>query len=155
MSIFQLQWVHVASTLMKFYADKGLSLIPYGWSVLLCMFLPVSQAVTIPFCTKLDLQLSLYRPLWYNSRTLWPLLQYLRTISAILAGAHYYFVVSSYMRGKIVAITLSPTFVYNTVFHKACVNLLRVAMAYLVHCTHDAHVNAGRITVSAHACRSE
>ena len=43
----------------------------------------------------LDLQLSFYRPLCYN-RAHCPLLQCLNTISAILAGAHSYFVVSSF-----------------------------------------------------------
>jgi hypothetical protein len=44
----------------------------------------------------LDLQLSFYRPLCYYSRALCPLLQCLRTTSAILASAHSYFVVSSF-----------------------------------------------------------
>ena len=48
-----------------------------------------------PFCTTLDLQLSFYRPMCNNSRLHCPLLQCLRTTSAILAGAHSYFVVSS------------------------------------------------------------
>ena len=50
----------------------------------------------MPFCRKLDLQLSFYRPLCYNSRAHCPLLQCLRTTSAILAGAHPYFVESSF-----------------------------------------------------------
>jgi len=41
-----------------------------------------------------DLQLSFYRSLCYNSRDHCPLLQCLRTTSAILAGAQPYFVVS-------------------------------------------------------------
>ena len=49
-----------------------------------------------PFCTTLNLQLSFYRPLCYNSRTHCLLLQYLCTTSAILAGAHSYFVISSF-----------------------------------------------------------
>ena len=40
-------------------------------------------------------------PPWYNSRAHCPLLQCLRTTSAILAGAHSYFVVSSFKWGKI------------------------------------------------------
>ena len=47
-----------------------------------------------PFCTMIDLQLSFYRCLCYNSRAHCPLLQCVRTKSAILAGAHSYFVVS-------------------------------------------------------------
>ena len=43
----------------------------------------------------LDLQLSCYRHLYYNSRALCPLLLFLGTKSAILAGAYSYFVVSS------------------------------------------------------------
>ena len=49
-----------------------------------------------PFCTTLDLQLSFYRPLCYNSRAYCTLMQNLCTTSAILAGAHSYFVVSSF-----------------------------------------------------------
>ena len=45
-------------------------------------------------CTTLDLQLSLYCPLCYNSIDHCPLLQCLHTTSAILAGANSYFVVS-------------------------------------------------------------
>ena len=55
-----------------------------------------SHAVLVdshPFCTTLDLQLSFYRRLCYNSRAHCPLLQCLHTASAILAGAHSYFVV--------------------------------------------------------------
>ena len=48
-----------------------------------------------PFCTTLDLQLSFYRPLCYDSRTHCPLLQCLRT-SAILTGTYPYFLVSSF-----------------------------------------------------------
>ena len=48
------------------------------------------------FCTTLDLQLSFYRLLCYNSRAHCPLLQCLRTTSAIQAGAHSCFVVSSF-----------------------------------------------------------
>ena len=42
------------------------------------------------------LKLTFYRPLCYNSRTHCSLLQCLRTSSAILAGAHSYFVLSSF-----------------------------------------------------------
>ena len=49
-----------------------------------------------PFCTTLDLQLSFYCPLCYNIRAHYPLLQYLRTTSAILPGAYSYFAVSSF-----------------------------------------------------------
>ena len=45
--IFWLQWVYVAPTSMKFYVDEGLSLKSYWWSVFLCLFLPVTQAVFI------------------------------------------------------------------------------------------------------------
>ena len=48
------------------------------------------------FCSTLDLQLSFYCPFFYNSRAHCSLLQCLRTASAILAGAHSYFVVSSF-----------------------------------------------------------
>ena len=58
------------------------------------------------FCTMLDLQLILYCPLCDNTRDHYPLLQCLRTTSAILASAHSYFVVSSFKyEGKIVAMT--------------------------------------------------
>ena len=77
----------------QFYADEGLPLKSYGCSVFLCLFLPVTQEVPIPFYTTLDLQLSFYRPLCYNSRGHCPLLQCLRTTSAILADEHSYFVV--------------------------------------------------------------
>ena len=49
-----------------------------------------------PFCMVLDLRLSFYCPLCYNSRAHCPLLQCLCTTSAILAGALYYFVVPSF-----------------------------------------------------------
>jgi hypothetical protein len=58
-----------------------------------------SHAVLVdshPFCTMLDLQLSLYCPLCYNSRAHCSLLPCLCTTGAILAGAHSYFVVSSF-----------------------------------------------------------
>ena len=42
------------------------------------------------------LQLSRYRPLFYNSTPHCPLLQCIRTTSEILARAHYYYVVSSF-----------------------------------------------------------
>ena len=60
-----------------------------------------------PFFTTLDLQLpSIYRPLCYNSRAHCPLLQCLRTTSAILADAHSCFEVSSFKcEGKIVTMT--------------------------------------------------
>ena len=44
-----------------------------------------------PSCTTLDLQLSFYRLMCYNSRAHCPLLLCLHTTSAILAGAHSYF----------------------------------------------------------------
>ena len=110
------QWVHEAPISMLFYADEGLPLKSYGWSFIVWLFLPVTQAVSIPFCTTLDLQLSSYHPLYYNSRAHYPLLQYLRT-SAILAGAHSYLVVSSFKcEGKIVAMTKSPIFVELWIF---------------------------------------
>ena len=50
--------------------------------------------------------MSFYRPLRYNSRVHWFLLQFLRTASPILARAHSYFVVSSFKcEGEIVAMT--------------------------------------------------
>ena len=55
---------------------------------------------THSFCLTLDLQLSFYRLLCYNSRARCPLLQCLSTTSAILAGAHSYFVVSFKCEGK-------------------------------------------------------
>ena len=61
-------------------------------------FLPRSTAVLVEshtFCTTLDLQLSFYGPLCYNCRAHCLLLQCLRTMNVILAGAHYYFMVSS------------------------------------------------------------
>ena len=67
MSIFRHQYVHVAPTWKQFYAD-GLPLKYYGWLRFQWLFNPVTQAVSIPFCTTLDLQLSFYRPLCYNSR---------------------------------------------------------------------------------------
>jgi hypothetical protein len=48
----------VAFTLIEFYADEGLPLKSYRESVYLYLFLPVTQAVPIPFCTTLDFQLS-------------------------------------------------------------------------------------------------
>ena len=58
---------------------------------------PVSMSV--PACNSSsvhpilhDLQLSLYRPLYYNIRDHCPLLPCLRATSAILAGASSYFV---------------------------------------------------------------
>ena len=62
----------------------------------LCLFLPVAQVVSVPFCTTLDLQLSFYRPLCYNSRAHCPLLRCLHTTSDIITGAHSYFMVSSF-----------------------------------------------------------
>ena len=49
-----------------------------------------------PFGTTLDLQLSFYHLLCYNSRAHCPLLQCLCTTSVILAGKRSYFVVSSF-----------------------------------------------------------
>ena len=83
------------------------------WLPLLCKFKKRSSpfkifwmvrfSMTVSTCNSssgqpslLDLQLSFYRPLCYNSRAHCPLLQCLRTTSAILAGAHSYFVVSSF-----------------------------------------------------------
>ena len=66
--------MHRAHILMKFYANEGLPLKSY----------------------EFDLQLNFYHPLCYNSTALCPLLQCLLTTSAILAGAHSYFVVSSF-----------------------------------------------------------
>ena len=93
--IFNFSELHVAPTLMQFSEDEGLPLKSYKWCDLLSLFRPVTLAVSIPSCKTLDLQLSLYCPLYYNSTALCPLLECLRTTSAILAGAHSYFVVSS------------------------------------------------------------
>ena len=65
----------------------------------LSLFLSVTQAVSIPFCMTVDLQPNFYGHLCYNSRVHSPLLQPLRTTSAILAGAHY-FAVSFKCEGK-------------------------------------------------------
>jgi hypothetical protein len=56
--------------------------------------------VESPFYTTFDLQLSFNRPLCYRSRDHWRLQQCLRTTSAILAGAHSYFVLSFKREGK-------------------------------------------------------
>ena len=56
----------------------------------------VILAESHPSCLTLDLQLSFYLLLCYYSRAQCPLLQCLRTTSAIVAGAHSYFVVSSF-----------------------------------------------------------
>ena len=52
---------------MEFYAD-GLPINSQQWFAFPCSFQPVTQAVSIPLCMRLDLQLSFYRPLCYNSR---------------------------------------------------------------------------------------
>ena len=63
-----------------------------------------------PFCTMLDLQLSFYRLLNNKSRAHCPLLQYLHTTSAILAGAQSYFVDHHLnVRERMVAMTQYPT----------------------------------------------
>ena len=69
-----------------------------GFSLAVRLF-SCSHAVLVEshlFCTTLDLQLSFNRPLCYNSKAHCPLLKCLRTTSAILTGAHSYFVVSSF-----------------------------------------------------------
>ena len=48
----------------------------------------------LQFCTTLHLELSFYRSMCYKSRAHYPLLQYLRTTSAILLGTYSYFVVT-------------------------------------------------------------
>ena len=66
-------------------------------------YFDVSTSIQInshSFCMTLDLQLSFYCPLCYNSRAHCPLLQCLYTTSIMLAGTHYYFVVSSFNCGK-------------------------------------------------------
>ena len=61
--------------------------------MLTCILLYISNKDSSWFTNS---QLSFYRPLCYNSRAHCPLLQFLCTTSAILAGAHSYFVVSSF-----------------------------------------------------------
>ena len=79
--------------------------------------MPVTQAMSIPFCKILDLQPSFYCPLCYNSRAHCPLMQCLHTASAILAGAYFYFVVSAFKcKGKNSCHDLIPkpcTRIYN------------------------------------------
>ena len=65
----------------------SISLLQYGYSDVGMLFYE-----SHPFCTMLDLQLSFYWPLCYNSRAHCPLLQCLCMTSAIVAGAHSYFV---------------------------------------------------------------
>ena len=95
-SIFRLQLGHVASTSIQFCANEGIPLKSYGSNVLLYLFLPVTQGVSVPFFTKLDLQLIFCRPLCYKSIAHCLLLQCLRTRSLIIAGPHSYFVISSF-----------------------------------------------------------
>ena len=57
-SIFWLQWVQVTHTSIQFYRWWRSSFKVLWISVFLCLFLPITQAVSIPFCTTLDLQLS-------------------------------------------------------------------------------------------------
>ena len=54
------------------------------------VFLPVTQAVSVPFYMTLDLQLSFYRPLCYISGAHYLPLQCLCTTSTILAAAYSY-----------------------------------------------------------------
>ena len=81
--------------------DEGLPLKPYEWSVFLCLFLPVTQAVFIPLYMMLDLQLSFYRLVCYKSRAHCSLLQCLHTTSAILILWYHHLNV----REKIVSMT--------------------------------------------------
>ena len=102
-------------TSMQFNADECLPLKSYGWSVFLCLFLPVTQAVSIPLCTMLDLQLSFYYPLCYNSRAHCPLLQCVCTTSAILAVFFLWYDHLN-VRGTITChdlILSSPLFMYD------------------------------------------
>ena len=46
------------------------------------------------FCMTLDLQFSFYRPMYYNRRAHYTLLQCLHTTSATIAAAHSYLAVS-------------------------------------------------------------
>ena len=82
------QWAHGFHKLTV--AFSSISLSQYGCFYVGTLFL------SRPFCTTLNLQLSFYLALWYNSRAHRPLLQCQRTKSIILAGAHSYFVVSSF-----------------------------------------------------------
>ena len=66
-----------------------------------------------PFFRTLELQLSFYRSLCYNSRSHCPLLQCLLIKSAIQAGAHSYFVISFKCEGKKCCHDLIPTLEFN------------------------------------------
>ena len=92
MSIFRL--VSVCGT--PFNAILGISRcsLKILWMVRFSM--PVTQVVSIPICTTLDLQLSFYRPLCCINRAHRPILQCLLSTSAILAGADCYFMISSF-----------------------------------------------------------
>ena len=79
-----------------------------------------------PFFTTLDLQLSFYRTLCYNSRAHCPLLQHLHTTSAKLDGAHSYFVVSFKCEGKNSCHDLIPTLVSTIVIKE----ILKMLVAY-------------------------
>ena len=78
----------------------------------MCIFLILSiigiDGESHPFCTTLDLQLRFYRPMCYNSRAYCPLLQCLRTRSAIIAGEHSYFVGSFKWEGNSSCHDLNP-----------------------------------------------
>ena len=80
-SIFLLQWVHVAPNLMQLLC-RWRSSLKILWMV--CFSMPVTQAVSIPFCTTLGLQLSSLqyvhihscsfdwqRPLWVSKVPFW------------------------------------------------------------------------------------
>ena len=64
-----------------------------------------------PFCTMLDLQLTFYVPVCNKNKAHCPFLQYLRTTSAILAGAQSYFV-----RERMVAMTQYPTLIISLMY---------------------------------------
>ena len=100
--------------------------------------------MSIPFCTTLDLQLSFYRPLCYNSSAHCPLLLCIRTTSAILAGAHSYFVVSSFKyegKNSCHDLILNPRFYrplcYNSRAHCPLLQCLRVSAIGLLAGAHS------------------
>ena len=79
---------------------KSWGTMPYHTELLRSVWLFLCRHAVLvkshPFCMTLDLQLSFYRLLCYNSIAQCHLLQCLRTTSAVLADAHSYFVISPF-----------------------------------------------------------